>query len=313
MLMTLMIVMPCYNEELVLAETARQLTPIVDGLIHNGKLDTCTILFVDDGSNDHTWNIIETQTQSNRHVHGIKLAHNVGHQNALWAGYEYAADKCDCVISMDADLQHDIFSIERMLDKYLEGYEVVYGVRNDRATDGWFKKKTALAFYKLMTALGVDIIPNHADYRLLSNRATKALVSYPERNIFIRGLVRTLGFRETEVMFDLKDRFAGESKYTLRKMFNFAIDGITSFSVQPLRIISAVGVLFMLVAVVAMVYALIVFCLGRTIQGWTSLLISLWFIGGLVLLSLGIIGEYIGKIYKKEVKHRPRYLIEKTI
>lgn len=310
--MKLLVVMPCYNEELVLHETVKQLSPVLDDLIKKGKVDECAMLFVDDGSKDKTWSIIEEEQSVNTYVHGLKLAHNVGHQNALWAGYEWAVDKCDAVISMDADLQHDIYSIERMLDKYLEGYEVVYGVRNDRATDGWFKKKTALGFYKLMTGMGVDIIPNHADYRLLSNRVVKALTSYPERNIFIRGLVRTLGYKEAEIKFDVKDRFAGESKYTLKKMLNFAIDGITSFSVQPLRIISSIGVFFVVIAIIEMLYALIAFCLGKTMPGWTSLLISLWFIGGLMLLSMGVIGEYIGKIYK-EVKRRPRYLVEEEM
>lgn len=304
--------MPCYNEELALHETVKQLSSVIDRLIAKSKISRCDMLFVDDGSNDRTWNIIEELSKTSSYVKGIKLAHNVGHQNALWAGYEQAANQCDCIISMDADLQHDINSIESMLDKYLEGYEVVYGVRNDRATDGWFKKKTALGFYRLMTSMGVDIIPNHADYRLLSNRATKALVSYPERNIFIRGLVRTLGFREAEIKFDVKERIAGESKYTIKKMLNFAIDGITSFSIQPLRIISAIGSIFVIIALGEMMYALISFIMGSTIAGWTSLLISLWLIGGLLLLSIGIIGEYIGKIYK-EVKHRPRYLIEKQI
>lgn len=310
--MKLIIVMPCYNEELVLHETIKQLTPVLEKLVAKGKISEAEMLFVDDGSKDKTWSIITEQGKNNHLVHGLKLAHNVGHQNALWAGYEHVVDKCDCVISMDADLQHDIHSIESMLDKYLDGYEVVYGVRNDRATDGWFKKKSALGFYQLMTSMGVDIIPNHADYRLLSNRVNKALVSYPERNIFIRGLVRTLGFRETEMKFDVKDRFAGESKYTLKKMLNFAIDGITSFSVQPLRIISSIGVFFVLIAIFEMIYALVAFILDKTMPGWTSLLISLWLIGGLVLLSLGVIGEYIGKIYK-EVKHRPRFLVEETV
>lgn len=310
--MNLLIVMPSYNEELVLQETAKQLSVVLDGIIAKGKVTKCSMLFVDDGSSDRTWPIIDELSAANPYVHGLKLAHNVGHQNALWAGYEYAVDKCDCVISMDADLQHDINSIESMLDKFLEGYEVVYGVRNDRATDGWFKKKTALGFYHLMTTMGVDIIPNHADYRLLSNRVVKALVAYPERNIFIRGLVRTLGFKATEIKFDVKDRFAGESKYTLKKMLNFAIDGITSFSIRPLRLISTLGALCVIFSLIAMVYALVVFCLGKTIPGWTSLLFSVWFIGGLMLLSLGIIGEYIGKIYT-EVKRRPRFIVEKEL
>jgi len=310
--MKLIIVLPCYNEDLVLHETIKQLSPILDNLIEKRKADECAMLFVDDGSRDKTWSIILEQSRCNKYVHGLKLAHNVGHQNALWAGYEHVVDECDCVISMDADLQHDINSIENMLDKYLEGFEVVYGVRNDRLTDGLIKKKTANGFYRLMTLMGVDIIPNHADYRLLSNRVNKALMSYPERNIFIRGLVRTLGFKETEIAFDVKERFAGESKYTMRKMLSFAIDGITSFSVQPLRIIASIGVFFVIISVAEVLYALIAYFMDKTLPGWTSLLISLWFIGGLMLLSMGVIGEYIGKIYK-EVKHRPRYLVEETI
>lgn len=310
--MKLTIVMPCYNEELVLHETVKQLSPVLDDLIARGKADECSMLFVDDGSKDATWSIISELNCKNKYVHGLKLAHNVGHQNALWAGYENVVDTCDCVISMDADLQHDIHSIESMLDKFWEGYEVVYGVRNDRATDGWFKKKTALGFYKLMTSMGVDIIPNHADYRLLSNRVNKALVSYPERNIFIRGLVRTLGFKETEIYFDVKDRFAGESKYTLRKMLNFAVDGITSFSVQPLRLIAALGFIIVLIAFLEGIYVLAAYCFGNTIQGWASQLLSTWFLGGVQLLSIGVLGEYIGKIYK-EVKQRPRYIIEKNV
>lgn len=310
--MKLMLVIPCYNEELVLYETAKQLCLVLQSLIDKGKVDECRILFVDDGSKDTTWSLVEDLAQTYPMVQGLKLAHNVGHQYALWAGYEYAVDKCDAMISMDADLQHDIYSIEQMVDKYLDGNEVVYGVRNDRATDGWFKKQTALAFYRLMQSMGVDIIMNHADYRLLSNRAAKALMSYSENNIFIRGLVRTLGFKEAEIHFDVKDRFAGESKYTLKKMLNFAIDGITSFSVQPLRLITLLGFIAVIISIVEVIYAVICHCIGTTISGWTSLLVSVWFIGGLLLLSVGVIGEYIGKIYK-EVKRRPRYLIEKEI
>ncbi|MCQ2341180.1 MAG: glycosyltransferase family 2 protein [Paludibacteraceae bacterium] len=310
--MKLIIVIPCYNEELVLRETAKQLAVVLERIQQHKQADECEILFVNDGSKDNTWPIIEELSQQYAFVHGLKLAHNVGHQYALWAGYEWAADKCDAMVSIDADLQHDISTIETMLNKYHEGYEVVYGVRNDRATDGWFKKKTALGFYKLMTMMGVDIIPNHADYRLLSSRAAQALVSYPERNIFIRGMVRTLGFKECEVRFNVLDRFAGESKYTLRKMFNFAIDGITSFSVQPLRLITSLGLLMMVAAVIATIYVLVSYFTDHIVQGWTSILLSIWFIGGLQMMSIGVIGEYIGKIYK-ETKRRPRYIIEKTV
>lgn len=310
--MKLTIVIPCYNEELVLRETAKQLAVVIERIRKNKQADECEILFVNDGSKDHTWDIIEELSKQYDFVHGLKLAHNVGHQYALWAGYEWAADKCDAIVSIDADLQHDINTIETMVEKYHEGYEVVYGVRNDRATDGWMKKKTALGFYKLMTTMGVDIIPNHADYRLLSSRAAQALVSYPERNIFIRGMVRTLGFKECEVRFNVLDRFAGESKYTMRKMLNFAIDGITSFSVQPLRLITGLGLMMMVAALIAAVYVLVSYFTGHIVQGWTSLLLSIWFIGGLQMMSIGVIGEYIGKMYK-ETKRRPRYIIEKNV
>jgi len=307
--MKLMMVIPCFNEELVLHETTRQLTQVLDGLQAEKQMDEWSIVYVDDGSKDSTWSVIELLHNNDMRIHGLKLAHNVGHQNALWAGYEYAVDKADAIISMDADLQHDINSISDMLVQYHAGFEVVYGVRNDRATDGWFKKQTALGFYRLMKGLGVDIIINHADYRLLSQRALKALVSYPERNIFIRGIVRTIGFKETEVHFDVKERIAGESKYTLRKMLSFAIDGITSFSVQPLRLIASMGVLIVILSICAAIYVLVSYLLSRLTPGWSSLLLSIWFIGGVQLLSIGILGEYVGKIYK-ETKHRPRYFIE---
>ena len=310
--MKLMMVIPCYNEELVLHETTRQLAEVLDNLQSKKKVEEWSIVYVDDGSKDATWPMIVNLSRDNQRIHGLKLAHNVGHQFALWAGYEYAVDKCDAAISMDADLQHDIHSIEAMVDKYREGYEVVYGVRNDRATDGWFKKRSALGFYRLMQRMGVDVKKNHADYRLLGNHALKALVSYPERNIFIRGLVRTLGFKETEIYFDVKERFAGESKYTTRKMLNFALDGITSFSVQPLRLIASMGALIVVLSVCAAIYVLVSYLLDRLAPGWSSLLLSIWFIGGVQLLSIGILGEYIGKIYR-EVKRRPRYIVEEEI
>lgn len=309
--MKLMMVIPCYNEELVLHETTRQITRVLDDLQAKKQLDEWEIVYIDDGSKDATWPIIVEQNSVEKRVHGLKLAHNVGHQFALWAGYENAVDKADAVISMDADLQHDINTIGDMLVQYHAGYDVVYGVRNDRSTDGWLKKQTALGFYRLMQGMGVDVIKNHADYRLLSNRALKALVSYPERNIFIRGIVRTIGFKETEIRFDVKERIAGESKYTLRKMLNFAIDGITSFSVQPLRLIASMGILIVILSICAAIYVLASYLLGRLAPGWSSLLLSIWFIGGVQLLSIGILGEYIGKIYK-ETKQRPRYIIEET-
>ena len=311
--MKLTIVIPCYNEELVLNETTKQLSLLLDRLIKAKKISTCEILYIDDGSKDNTWSIIKEQSLLNSYVHGIKLAHNVGHQNALWAGYNHTAiSSGDFIVSMDADLQHDINAIEQMIDRYKEGYEVVFGIRKNRITDGWFKKKTALSFYSIMQWLGVDIIPNHADFRGLSSRALKILTSYPERNIFIRGLVRTIGLKSTEVYFDVNERFAGESKYTLSKMLNFAIDGITSFSIRPLRIITLLGVISVVISGAEMVYALVVHAMGKTIVGWTSLLVSIWFLGGLILICLGIIGEYIGKIYK-EVKRRPIFIVETVV
>lgn len=310
--MKLNIVIPCYNEEEVLHETNRQLTELIDSMISDGLLSECDILYVDDGSKDNTWNIIEELQSVSPYAHGLKLAHNVGHQNALWAGLEYSSDKCDAAVSIDADLQQDIQKIKDMVLAYQQGFEVVYGIRNDRATDSAFKKRTALSFYKLMQKMGVDVIPNHADFRLLGKNALRALAGFPERNLFLRGLVRLLGFKETEVYFDCNDRLAGKSKYTFKKMFNFAIDGITSFSIQPLRIISLIGLMCFGISIVEMIYILIAYFHGTVIRGWSSLLFSVWFIGGLLLFSVGVVGEYIGKIYN-EVKRRPRYIIEKQV
>lgn len=310
--MKLNIVVPCYNEEEVLLETTSQLTVLVDSMIEENLIAECNILYVDDGSKDRTWQIIEEMQKVSKYVHGLKLAHNVGHQNALWAGLSYSVGKCDAAVSIDADLQHDIHKIKEMVKAYQVGFEIVYGIRNDRATDSAFKKRTALSFYRLMQKMGVDLIPNHADFRLLGKNALQALAKFPERNLFLRGMVRLLGFKETEVYFDCNDRFAGKSKYTLRKMFNFAIDGITSFSVQPLRIITVIGLLCVGISIVEMIYILIAYFQGNVIRGWASLLFSVWFLGGLLLFSIGVVGEYIGKIYK-EVKRRPRYIIEKQI
>ena len=310
--MKLNIVVPCYNEEAVLHETTKQLSQLVDDLIAKGKIQSCEIIYVDDGSHDATWTLIEELQKSSTYVHGLKLAHNVGHQFALWAGLEYAAERADAIISIDADLQDDIAVIEQMIDAYKDGCEVVYVVRKERKTDTVFKRWTALGFYSLMQKMGVNIVYNHADFRLTSQRATQELMRYPERNMFIRGMVRLLGFKTAEVYYDRKERFAGESKYPLTKMLNFAVDGITSFSIQPLRMIATIGFIVTVLSFVAAVYALVSYLCGSVVAGWTSMLISIWFIGGAILLSLGIIGEYIGKIYK-EVKRRPRYHIEKTI
>ena len=305
------IVVPCYNEEAVLAETTRRLLEVMQRVAEKhadlqGRID-----YVDDGSRDGTWSLIGSLSKQHPQVMGLKLAHNAGHQHALWAGLEWAAAHVDAAISIDADLQDDVNVIPEMIDLFLGGKDIVYGVRRDRPTDTWFKRTTALAFYKLMSKLGGDIVYNHADYRLMSRRTLAALMTYGERNLFLRGMVRTLGFPQAMVYYDRGERFAGESKYPLRKMLAFAIDGITSFSVRPLRLISIVGLSFMLVALAVIVYGLVAWLCGRTIQGWTSLLVSLWFIGGAILVALGVIGEYVGKIYA-EVKRRPRYFIEET-
>ena len=309
----LVIVVPCYNEEEVLHETTRQLTAVLTGMEENGKIEEGCLMYVDDGSRDATWKLIEELSQQNPRVMGLKLAHNVGHQQALWAGLEWAANsRFNAIVSIDADLQDDVQAIIEMTDRFNEGMDIVYGVRKERKTDTLFKKHTAQAFYKLISTMGGDIVYNHADFRLMSKRALQALIAHPERNLFLRGMVRGLGYPSAFVYYDRHERFAGESKYPLSKMLNFAIDGITSFSVKPLRLITSFGLLFMLVSICIIGYALYAHLIGHTIVGWTSLLVSLWFIGGAILTAIGIIGEYVGKIYK-EVKRRPRYFIEKEI
>ena len=309
----LIIVVPCYNEEEVLQETTRQLSAVLSDMEQNGKITEGRLMYVDDGSRDATWHLIEQLSTENPRVMGLKLAHNVGHQQALWAGLEWAANApFDAIVSIDADLQDDVQAIVEMTDRFNQGIDIVYGVRKERKTDTFFKKHTAQAFYKLMQTMGGDVVYNHADFRLMSKRALQALVAHPERNLFLRGIVRSLGYPSDFVYYDRHERFAGESKYPLSKMLNFAIDGITSFSVKPLRLITTFGILFMLVAIAIIGYALYEHLLGNTIIGWTSLLVSMWFIGGAILTAIGIIGEYVGKIYK-EVKRRPRYFIEKEL
>lgn len=306
----LMVVVPCYNEEAVLHETLRRLAEVLQGVrvSYDGQL-VPTILFVDDGSSDATWQLISQFQQETSLVGGLRLAHNAGHQHALWAGLEYAAENADAAISIDADLQDDVNVIAEMVDQWWHGTDIVYGVRKDRPTDTAFKKHTAQAFYRMMAHMGGDVVYNHADYRLMSRRALLALMQYPERNIFLRGMVRTLGFNEGYVYYDRSERFAGESKYPLRKMLAFAIDGITSFSVRPLQMITYLGLILTLASVIAIIYALVSWAMGNVLMGWTSMLISMWFIGGAILISLGVIGAYVGKIYN-EVKRRPRYLVD---
>lgn len=310
--MKLVIVVPCYNEEAVLQETTRQLIMILDELLSSRKINEGCLLYVDDGSKDSTWSQIETYSEKDCRIFGLKLAHNSGHQSALWAGLEWASAHADVIVSIDADLQDDVHSIVAMVDAYIAGADIVFGVRKERKTDTFFKRHTALAFYRLMNAWGGDIVYNHADFRLMSKAAILALMQYPERNLFIRGMVPSLGFSTAKVYYDRHERFAGESKYPLKKMISFALDGITSFSVKPLRFIGFIGLLFIFISITVIIYALFAYLSDRTIAGWTSLLVSVWFIGGSILMALGIIGEYIGKIYK-EVKRRPRYIVEKVV
>ena len=311
--MKLAIVVPCYNEQEVLEETTRRMTALLTEMQSEGRISEGQVYYVDDGSKDNTWQLIEDLQKTNPFIHGIKLAHNSGHQNAVWAGLEYVADKCDAAVSIDADLQDDVNAIVEMVDKFNnEQCEVVYGVRKERKTDTFFKRSTALVFYKLMLGMGVDVVYNHADFRLMSRRVIESLMQCPERNVFLRGMVPMIGFKSDCVYYDRAERFAGESKYPLSKMFNFAIDGITSFSVKPLRLITAIGLVMMMIAFCAGVYALVAYFCGSAIKGWTSMLLSVWFLGGVQLLCVGVLGEYIGKIYK-EVKRRPRYFVEKTI
>lgn len=309
--MTLSIIVPCYNEEAVLHETNARLTDVIKRMETKALISHGRIMYVNDGSADRTWQIIEELAQADQHVGGLCLAHNVGHQQALWAGLEWAAAHSDAAISIDADLQDDVEAIPQMVELWLHGADVVYGVRRERKTDTWFKRTTAQGFYRLMRVMGSEVVYNHADFRLMSRRALQALMAYPERNLFLRGMVAQLGFNTASVYYDCAERFAGESKYPLTKMLGFALDGITSFSVRPLQYITYLGAVFMLISICAIVYGIVSYVEGRTIAGWTSQLVSIWFIGGAILLACGIIGEYVGKIYT-EVKRRPRYFIQKT-
>ena len=310
----LIITVPCFNEEAVLKETVKRLSALINDLIEIQDLIDAhsRILLVNDGSSDSTWDIIKQLHKENPLVCGVNLAGNVGHQNALMAGLETAKDLGDAIVSIDADLQDDISVIKEMLDKYLQGCDIVYGVRKERKTDSWFKRTTAQGFYKLMNMLGVKSVYNHADYRLMSKRAVEQLCNYREKNLFLRGIIPTLGYKTDCVYYDRAERFAGESKYPFGKMVNFAIDGITSFSVKPVRLIFIIGVIFLLIALGILVYVISSLIRGNTVSGWASLILSLWLIGGCALLGIGVIGEYIGKIYL-EVKARPRYNIESKL
>lgn len=309
--MKLTIVIPCYNEQEVLPWTLGKMAVIVDRL--KKEVDTdAKLLLVDDGSKDNTWQIISDTASKTPYVSGLKLSHNEGHQNALWAGMQESVAHSDAIVSIDADLQDDETSIIDMARQVNEGKDIVYGVRKSRKTDTWFKRFTAQNFYRLMRSVDKETLYNHADFRMMTRRAVEALMQYPERNLFLRGIVRQLGFVEGFVYYDRRARTAGESKYPLKKMLAFSLDGITSFSIAPLKFITFIGLAMTFVALLMIIFAVVRYAQGDTIQGWTSLLVSLWFIGGIITTALGVAGLYIGKIYV-EVKRRPRYFVEQRI
>ncbi|WP_102347477.1 glycosyltransferase family 2 protein [Bacillus sp. Marseille-P3661] len=306
----LTIVVPCYNEEEIFPDSVEKLTIVLKELINEELISPKSkLLFVDDGSRDRTWTLIAKETIHNTYVGGLKLARNVGHQKALLAGLERANQHSDCVISIDADLQDDISVIREFITKFLDGYDIVYGVRKGRKTDTLFKRTTAIGFYRVMNKIGIQLIPNHADFRLMSKRAIDELSKYNEANVFLRGMIPLIGFRTINVYYDRKERLAGESKYPLKKMLSFAFDGLTSFSTVPIRYITIIGFMLFLFSGIAGMYAMIQKFTGNTNSGWTSLIISIWFLGGLQLMGLGLIGEYIGKIFI-EVKRRPKYAVD---
>ena len=311
---TLYIVVPCYKEEAVLPETSKRLRAKMEELRSKGLISADSrVMFVNDGSKDRTWEIItELHEKEPEMFSGVNLARNRGHQNALLAGLMTAVNFADMVISMDADLQDDVNAVDGMVDAYHNGYDVVYGVRSSRKTDTFFKRFTAEGFYKLMKALGVDIVFNHADYRLMSKRSLEGLAEFGEVNLFLRGIVPQIGYPWTTVEYERHERFAGESKYPLKKMLSFAFDGITSFSVKPMRMILMLGFVVFLVSIIMLLWSLVQSITGNTVAGWTSMMGSIWLIGGIQLLCLGVIGEYIGKIYS-ETKRRPRFIIEKVL
>ncbi len=311
--MVLYLVIPCYNEEAVLPETASRLREKMAALTASGRIsENSRIVFVNDGSRDATWEIISRLHEGDPVFRGIDLSRNRGHQNALLAGLMTVREECDAAISLDADLQDDIDAIDNMVDKYLEGYDIVLGVRSSRKTDTFFKRTTALAFYKLMRGMGVEMTYNHADYRLMSRRALAALSDFRVVNLFLRGLVPMVGYRTATVEYERGERFAGESKYPLKKMLAFALEGITSLSVKPIRMITVLGLLTFLVSIGMLIYTLVRYFIGATVIGWPSILVSVWALGGLQLLAIGVIGEYIGKIYL-EAKGRPRYIVREYL
>lgn len=309
----LYLVIPCYNEEEVLEETTRQLDGKMNALIQSKKISKKSkVMYVNDGSKDKTWELIQSIHEKNPLFTGVTLSRNRGHQNALLGGLMTAKKYADMVISMDADLQDDINVIDQMVDEYHNGCEIVYGVRSSRKKDSWFKRTTAEGFYKFMKLMGVDIVFNHADCRLMSKRTLDELENYSEVNLFLRGIVPLIGFRSSIVTYERNERFAGTSKYPLKKMLAFAFDGITSFSIKPIRFILMTGVIFSIFSVLVLIYSLVQKVMGNTVEGWTFIVCSIWLLAGVQLISLGVIGEYVGKTYN-ETKRRPRYIIEKEL
>ena len=310
---TLYIVIPCYNEQEVLSETAKQVFIKMSALMDSDKISRDSkVMFVDDGSKDKTWQIIEELCDYKDIFTGVKLSRNKGHQNALMAGLTTASEKADMLISMDADMQDDINAIDEFIEKYQSGCDVVYGVRDNRETDSFFKRFTAESFYKIMKVLGVDVTFNHADYRLMSKLAVQKLMEFEEVNLFLRGMVPLIGYKSDKVFYKRGERLAGESKYPLKKMISFAIDGITSFSIKPLTMIANLGIIIFFISVLILIYSLIVNIIGNTQPGWTTLMASIWMIGGIQIFCMGVIGQYVGKIYF-ETKRRPGFFIEKII
>lgn len=309
----LYIIVPCYNEEAVLQETANRLKRKLEKLIQKDKISVLSrIVFVNDGSKDSTWEIIQKLHHSNEQFSGINLSRNRGHQNALLAGLMTVKDLCDVTISMDADLQDDIDAMDEMLEKYFEGCDIVYGVRSKRDTDTLFKRWTAEGFYKVMEMLGANTVYNHADYRLMSSRALSSLADFREVNLFLRGIIPMIGYKTGTVYYERSERFAGESKYPLKKMIAFALEGITSLSIKPIRMITILGMTIFFVSLAMLVWSIIGYFQGTTTPGWASIMVSIWGIGGLLILSVGIVGEYVGKIYL-ETKQRPRFIVEKFL
>ena len=306
----LAIVVPCYNEKEVIKISSEALRQVLADLVAKGKIaEDSYVLFVDDGSKDNTWELIRAEYEKYPQIKGLKLAGNVGHQFALTAGLLTAKDYSDVTVSIDADLQDDTAVIEEMIDKFHEGCEIVYGVRNDRSSDSFFKRTTAQGFYTVMAAMGVKTVYNHADFRLMSKKALVEFAKYKESNLFLRGLVPLIGFQTGQVFYERKERVAGESKYPLKKMLALAFNGISSFSVKPIDFIATIGGVITFLSIIAAIYAFISYFTGNVTEGWTSLILSIWLLGGVQLLSIGLIGKYIGKIYL-EVKQRPRYHIE---